>query len=834
MTRPSIALTASLAWIAATATALAGSPTVESVVPGVGRRGGEFTVTLTGGRLKDARDLLLYDPGLACRKLEVVSDNEARATLVASADCRLGAHPFRVRTPGGLSELKVVHIGPFPVVAEAEPNDDPKLALSVPLNTTVSGVIDAGDVDSVAVTLRRGQRLAAEVEAIRLGGEMTDTLLTVLGPDGRRLVQVDDAPMTRQDPSVTLVAPADGIYTVQVRDTGFGGGPSSTYALHVGDFPRPSSVFPPGGQSGKAVRLVLRRDDGGQDVQSLTLPGDAGPWWDYFPEIGGKTAPTPTALRVRPYPSVDEPDLAETGRPPAGRAEPHEWPVAFHGAIGGRGDLDAYAIRAHAGDLIQVEAFAERLGSRLDPILEVYDPDGDLIARNDDDATHDSRISFRADADGAYRIEIGDKLGQGGVGYLYRIEVERPRPSLTLFLAGPVRKSQARQVIAVPRGNRVIAHLGVRRDGFEAPVHVDAGGLPLGVSLDLKDIAADTYLTPVVIEAAAEAPLGATLVDLKGTATTLDGTVLGGFRQVVDLIAGPGDSSYESVSVGKVAVVVTEEAPYKVSLSSPATSLTRDGAIDLVATVERAKGFDEAIEVSLPYLPPGVEMEGPGIVPPGQTQVVLKLFSRPDADPSSWRLAAEARPAPPRRDRREMTLALMAQIDPAGGVGARRRRSPVEGLPLVSSAFVPLELAPATISGRFAPTAAEQGKTVTVTCALESASPLPGHLTATLEGLPSRAAAGPVEVAPGARRVEFRVAVAPTTPVGENDTLVCRLDGEVGGQAVCYRVGRGGLLKINPPGTLTTDADGKQLSSLEALRRKERATGKAPALEGKP
>ncbi len=66
--------------------------------------------------------------------------------------------------------------------------------------------------------------------------------------------------------------------------------------------------------------------------------------------------------------------------------------------------------------------------------------------------------------------------------------------------------------------------------------------------------------------------------------------------------------------------MVVEESPYAVSLSPPATALARDGAIELVATVDRARGFDEAIEVSLPYLPPGVEMDGPAIVPAGRTE----------------------------------------------------------------------------------------------------------------------------------------------------------------------------------------------------------------------
>ena len=82
------------------------------------------------------------------------------------------------------------------------------------------------------------------------------------------------------------------------------------------------------------------------------------------------------------------------------------------------------------------------------------------------------------------------------------------------------------------------------------------------------------------------------------------------------------------------------------------------------------------------------------------------------------------------------------------------------------------------------------------------------------------------EMSAGAHRVDFRVHVAPTTPVGEHATLLCRLTGAVGGRAVVYRVGRDGLLRVNPPGALTTGADGRPLSPLEALRVKERAAAK--------
>ncbi len=444
------------------------------------------------------------------------------------------------------------------------------------------------------------------------------------------------------------------------------------------------------------------------------------------------------------------------------------------------------------------------------------------MGRNDDDATHDSRLTFQARADGPYGVLIRDKRLEGGPGYLYRIEVEEPRPSLTLFLAGPVRKSQARQVLAVPRGNRVLAHLGVRRDGIRGPVRIEMGPLPAGVSIHLGGIAEDAYLTPIVVEAAADAPLAASLVTIRGIASTPEGTVTGGFAQVVDLLPGAGDSSFESIRVDRIALAVIEEAPYEVELPPPAGPLARDGAIEVLAKVRRTKGFDEALEVSLPYLPPGVEMDGPAIVPPGRDEAILRLSARPDADPASWRLAAEARPAPPRRDRREMTLTLMAQIGATGAAG-RRAGVTAEGWPQVASRFVALELGPAPAVGRVEPAVAEQGRTVTVAVALEHARPLPASMTAILEGLPSRVEASPVPVAPEARRLEFRVVLARDAPVGRYEGLAVRLSGQAGGRAIVYRVGRGGRLEIHPAGALSAGGDGKPLSPLDALRAREAA-----------
>jgi hypothetical protein len=95
-------------------------------------------------------------------------------------------------------------------------------------------------------------------------------------------------------------------------------------------------------------------------------------------------------------------------------------------------------------------------------------------------------------------------------------------------------------------------------------------------------------------------------------------------------------------------------------------------------------------------------------------------------------------------------------------------------------------------------------------------------MVATLEGLPPRATARPVKLAPGLLRLDFPVTVAATTPIGEHGSLLCRLTGNFDGQVLVYQVGRGGMLKVVAPGALALDSGGKPLSPLEALRQKER------------
>ena len=131
-------------------------------------------------------------------------------------------HKIRVRTKSGISDLRTLTVGPFPQVEEKEPNTTPDKAQKIPLNTTVLGTISNEDVDYYLVEVKKGEPLSVEVEGMRLGRTMFDPYVAILDKSGKVLAKADDTALLIQDTYATIVAPADGEYLIEVRETSYG------------------------------------------------------------------------------------------------------------------------------------------------------------------------------------------------------------------------------------------------------------------------------------------------------------------------------------------------------------------------------------------------------------------------------------------------------------------------------------------------------------------------------------------------------------------------------------------------------------------------------------
>ncbi|MBI4663329.1 MAG: PPC domain-containing protein [Verrucomicrobia bacterium] len=112
--------------------------------------------------------------------------------------------------------------------------------------------------------------------------------------------------------------------------------------------------------------------------------------------------------------------------------------LAIPGAIDGVCEelsFDYYQIEAQAGQQVNIDVVAHRLGSLLDPILRLLNSSGRELAYCDDalDAYADARLSYRFPAAGRFFIEVRDTRYQGGPKYRYRLRVsESPLDRLRL------------------------------------------------------------------------------------------------------------------------------------------------------------------------------------------------------------------------------------------------------------------------------------------------------------------------------------------------------------------------------------------------------------------
>jgi hypothetical protein len=744
------------------------APRLNYIVPPGGQRGAELTVRFAGERLEDAQEIVFYEPGLKVGRIEAANDKRVKVILRIAADCRLGEHHVRVRTATGVSDLRTFWVGPFPTTEEQETNNTPDKAQSVAMNSTVAGVIEAEDTDCFRVAAREGQRISAEIEAMRLGRRPFDPLIAILDASGTTLATSDDSTLLLQDSAVSILAPADGAYVIQVRESSYGGNTDFLYRLHVGDFPRPTAVFPAGGQPGQTLSVTFLGDPTGPIFGEIALPATAPARFGAFAEAGGVIAPSPNWLRVSPFPNVLEAPPNQS-RAQATAAEPLP-PLALNGVISKQREEDWFKFKARKDQALEVNVYARRLRSPLDSVLTVFDAKGDSIASSDDASGADSSVKFTPADDGEYFVRVKDHLSQGGPDYVYRVEITPASPSVTLSIPQAARNdSQTRQYIVVPKGNRFATVISARRSNFNGDLAFGIDGLPRGVAMHAETMPARIDAMPLVFEAVADAPVSGRLLELGARPVSATDGFRSSFRHNVELVQGPNNTTYYSTSVDQLYVAVTEPAPFKIRILEPKVPLVQNGTMDLKIIAERSAGFEEPIMLKFLWNPPGIGSLPDVAMRKRESSGEYRLNAGREAALGSW------------------PVAVLASATVNGGTV------------WVSSQLARLEVGEPYVLGKIGPVTASPGETAKLVCKLEQKRPFEGKAKVKLMGLPEKVTAEEVEITKESTEVTFHLSIDPKMPLSSHRRLFCAVDIRQGDEVIPHTVGQRGVLRIVPP-----------------------------------
>lgn len=787
--------------------AMAASPALNTMEPRGLKQGTEGKVILRGDRLADFEGLIFYSPGFNVKEVVKVDNKEVELLLQVAPDVPLGNHMFRLRTKSGISIIRQIFVGPYPGVSEVEPNNDLENAQLVEFNHTIEGVVKNEDVDYFKINAKKGQRVSLEVEGVRLGWTgnnlLFDPAISLLDKNRFELASSDDTVLLKQDGYFSVEVPEDGEYYIQIREASYRGSDLAFYRLHLGSFLRPDVVYPAGGKVGETIKTRFISKDGSvveQDVQLPNMPND-----NFMAFLKDNPAPSGNIMRVSAFDNFLEVEPNNTHQ--EANKTGMEIPCALNGIIETPGDEDRFVVKLKKGMKVDFYAYAQSIGSPLDPVLVVTNEKGAAVGSNDDGGAGrrlDCKLSITAPEDGDYTVMIKDHLKRGGPNYVYRIEAVGAMPQMTF--SSPhfsVNDSHIRQFIPVPRGGYYAILVNTVRNNVAGDMKFAAENLPKGVTMVSEVFPGNLTSYPLLFKADADAPF-----DGRAVPVTLQPTkpeeqkVVGTLAQVFDIVRN-GNTVYHTQTVNQLPVAVVEELPFTLEIEKPNVPLVANGLLPLKVKATRKEGFNAKIRVLMTWRPPGVNSEGEIDIPEGQNEAVFTLDSNANVTPGTY------------------NFTVLGESNAGNGIIYQ------------AAPYCEVTIAPAHLTGKMDLAVVEQGKETELVCKLEHAVPFEGEAVAELIGIPAGAKAEPIKIKKDTQEIAFKLTTEPTTPVGKHTTIFCQVKvPQPGGGTSLHRIAAGSTLRVDaprkapPPAPVAQNKPAeapkpeapKQLSRLEQLR----------------
>jgi len=763
---------------------------LDYVLPRGASRGTSIEVTFHGFSLENPREVLFYTPGIrASDFVSLAKPGEGfKAKFEIAADCPLGEHVLRVRTATSLSDAVTFWVSPFPTVMETEThigdNDTLAKAQPVPLNSTVEGQMQPGDEmdrDVYSVDVRQGDRLSVEVEAARLGtlhsGGENDLAVRILDARGAEIARNDDSALYVQDPVLSIVAPATGKYYAEIRQQVFQRPHQAWYRAHIGDFSRPTAIFPAGGAAGSTVQARILGDPSGERTEAIVLPATTGNF-DYYSE----GAPSPNVLRVSPYPNVIW----------AGDATPvPALPAALNGIIAKPGEAQTYRFNARKNETWQVRVYGRTLGAPIDPKIWIQAASNPKKLLDADDARlqdlgyvsqrgnwrikdqMDPIAIFAVPADGDYLIGVEDATGAAGPDHVYRVEIEPARERIYTHITTDGCQLPRLGGLIVPRGNRWTLDVQLAPglgNTYKGEIDLEARGLPPGVTMIAPRYPKGVSRMPVQFVASPDAEPQAALIELLARPVDPGAKIEAASRQAFALI---GDPPWHYVFLDKYALAVTDPAPFLIDLEQPGIPLVQSGELLLKAKITRAGDFKGPIEMQPDWLPSGVSKESTVTIPAEKDEAVFRIQANDKATPGVYKIALNA---------------STTGGDSYSGVGRIR----------VSSAFVDLTISKPYLSIDLQRSSLQRGAQGEIVGVIRQISPFQSKASVKLLQMPKGVKMlepGP-EITDHDARVVFRIEAEPDALTGLYKGISCEVAFNESGQSIRQTTGSG-LLRVD-------------------------------------
>ncbi|HEV3122749.1 MAG TPA: c-type cytochrome domain-containing protein, partial [Isosphaeraceae bacterium] len=621
--------------------------------PRGGMRGSKVRLTLSGTSVGQASVVAFDDPGMKATIVapEKPDANRLTVDLEIAADVRVGVHRFGVQTPLGFPGLQSFAVSAYPEQSEAEPNDDAAKLKPVTLPATLLGTIEKpGDVDMFLIPAQAGQALVFETTARALGSSLAG-VLELADSEGRVVARADSL-----DPLLTYEAKATGTLALRVLDADYGGSGNHFYRIHAGLTPHLERVYPLGAERGKTATIQVQGANlGGLSSVPFEVPASAQP---------GSLASVPLVLPdgSRPFRSRN---IVVAEGPQSTEAEPNdaadkatalEVPGGASGVIGSAGDVDMFRFSAKKGQRLVIEVFGRRLGTPIDPVIEVLDAEGRSIPRAVLRPVAETFVAFRDHNSSGRNIRltnwddfaIGDYVLAGRD--LLRLSALPKNPDDDAVFWGNGNTTSGGERLAFLETTAEHHPMGqpLYKVEFHPPgTRFPPGGVPPVTFYYRNDDGGPGFSNDARV--------------------TFDPPADGTYLVRVEDARGFGGEAF-----GYHVLVRAPRPDFSVSIGNENPNIPRGGATIVTATIKRLDGFNSPVEVSAGGLPEGVHATK-ATIERDMFSAELLLFadsSAPATSDPTWRVLARA-VVDPLPGSAAPAGELRHEVDPGGALGGR-------------------------------------------------------------------------------------------------------------------------------------------------------------------
>ena len=513
-------------------------PWIDRIEPFGGTKGSSTEVSLVGRNLSVPATLEFDSPHLSWETVSLEDDGSIRGIVRAAPETVPGPYTANLSTPLGRSNSRLFYVDELASTRETEPNSTLPAAQRIRLEAqTLHGSMpEMADVDYFAFEATAGERWTFDLRSIEYGGFLENDL-SLLDTEGRRVAFSDDRDEYLETPFLEHVFEESGTHYLKLDQYR---GPQRVncnkncgYMLRIGDLPVVDAAFPLGARVGSDVAVSLRGralDElqaawlapvrraeyyrltfpftipvQTEERHSVRLEGriesrsereaevrfeiPAGAWqglWRLWVRSPGGLSDT-VSFEIS---AMDEPDC--------GTVVPTAGGVACNGWLERPEEEQEYRISLSAGQPLVATTLAAQLGlPRIDTVLELFGPDGQLVAEHDDLMTGqgtvignpDSMLQYRAERAGTFRLLLRDRIGRGGPDMAYRLRIEEREPGFALL-------SDPENPNARPGTTERLGVLLIPEPGFVDAVDVWVEGESPGLTATKAAFRADQFFGP--------------------------------------------------------------------------------------------------------------------------------------------------------------------------------------------------------------------------------------------------------------------------------------------------------------------------------------------------